>query len=320
MCRSCGFGGDLIQLAEYALTGGNAPSKGAEQHLEATHQEALRWLCERYGVVYAEGSSFGDQSLQFLNFITEEAHLELLARPNVLEVVKEQWGFDRSTVEQYQLGFVPDPLPVGIVDTAKQNPEAFRASGFGWVNDDGEVVTPFAGRIIFPYLEHGRTVYLIGRATKWTKTKDGKGTAKYYKLPVHSDRRPYISDRITNEHLYNESILATTKRVVITEGVADAVALSSIGVPVVSPVTITMNAVDIVRFVDKCREHGITSIEVLFDNELSGSGGHGATKLARALVESGFPVKILELPRGDLQQAAYDDRPVRLAHPHGHGQ
>lgn len=307
VCRSCGFGGDLIQLAEYALTGGNAPSKGPEQHLEATHQDALRWLCERYGVVYEEGSSFGDQSLQFLNFITEEAHLELLGRPEVLEVVHAQWGFDQSTVEQYQLGFIPSPLPVGIVDTAKQNPGAFRASGFGWVNNDGEVVTPFAGRIIFPYLEHGRTVYLIGRATKWTKTRDGKGTAKYYKLPVHSDRRPYISDRITNEHLYNESILSTTKRVVITEGVADAVALSSIGVPVVSPVTITMNAVDVVRFVDKCKANGITSIEVLFDNELSGSGGHGAKKLARGLVESGFPVKILELPRGETQQAAFDE-------------
>lgn len=311
ICRACdGINGDLIQFAEYALTGGGMPSRGSSQSTSQSHRDAVRWLCEQYAIPYEPNGVGADNALDVVHLFAMAAHDHLLASPDVLAWVQDRWGFDRATVEQYGIGYMPSPLLPAIVreSSGSGSMSDFRSSGVGFYPGGGvQLVTPFEGRVLFPYLEMGRAVYLIGRSTQWTPKRDGRTPSKYYKLPVHSDTRPYISKSITNDHLYNEPVLAESTTVVVAEGVADAVALSALGVPVVSPVTINFNKTDLERFVRKCGEHGIGRVEILFDNELSGSGNHGARRAGMKLVRRGLAVTILTLPLGAHQLAARDE-------------
>lgn len=309
-CQHAGVRGDLIQLVEYVLSGGRAPSHGDTQSSSPTHREAVLWLCQQFGIPFEETRTSADGALDVLHLFSMMAHEHLLSRPDVLEWIQDKWGFDRATVESYGIGFMPSPLLPALLTEAQHASSrgAFRASGIGWYTADGKWRTRFEGRITFPYLEHGRSVYLIGRATPWTPTLDnGAKAPKYHKLSVHSETRPYISPRITNDHLYNEPVMAGTDEVGVLEGVADAVAISSLGVAVVSPVTISFNAVDLERFVRKCQENGIRRVWILFDNELSGSGNWAARRVAKKLIEHGLVVSIVTLPLGPEQKAARDE-------------
>ena len=98
--------------------------------------------------------------------------------------------------------------------------------------------------------------------------------------------------------------MAVADEVGVLEGIADGVAISSLGFHVVSPVTVSFNEVDLERFLSKCREHGIKRVWVLFDNELSGSGNYAARRTALKLVEGGLTVRIVTLPLGPVQKAA----------------
>jgi DNA primase len=309
-CQNSGISGDMIQFVEYVQTGGRAPSKGSEQHSSSAHREAVRWLCEQYAVPYDDDRRGGDPALDVVHIFAMAAHEHLLRSPNVLEWIQEKWGFDRATVEAYGIGFMPSPL-LPLIAVEANRPEsraAFRSSGIGFYPPDGSFTTRFEGRVIFPYLEHGRAVYLIGRSTPWTPARDDGGhVPKYHKLTVHSDQRPYVSEKITNDHLYLEPTMDGATTILVAEGVADAVASSTLGVPTVSPVTISFNKVDRERFVRKCKEKGIRRVELLFDNELSGSGNVAAVRTGVQLVEAGLCVLVLTLPLGPKQVAARDE-------------
>lgn len=309
-CQGSGMRGDLFQLVEYVLTGGQAPSRGNAQGASAGHRRALEWLCGQFGIPFDDGHVSGDEGLDVVHLFAMAAHEHLLERPDVLEWIAEKWGFDRATVEAYGLGFMPSPVLPAIAAEASraESRAAFRASGLGWYAPSGEWRTHFAGRVTFPYLEHGRAVYLIGRSTPWTpRLENGAQPPKYHKLAVHSEQRPYVSERVTNDHLYNEPVMGNADEVGVVEGVADAVALSALGVPVVSPVTISFNAVDLERFLRKCHENGIRRVWILFDNELSGSGNWAARRVGVKLIEGGLVVRVLTLPLGPSQRAARDE-------------
>ena len=306
-CQGSGYYGDLIQFVEYVLSNGAAPSHGKTQSGSASHQAAIEWLCREYGIPYHSGDRFIDPALDAVHLFAMNARENLLQRPEVLEWIAAKWGFDLDTVERYGLGFMPSPMPPALLAETKR-PEskgAFAASGLGWFDPAGDFRTRFAGRITFPYLEHGRAVYLIGRSTPWTpKTDEGFEPPKYHKLAVYSDTRTYLSKSISNDHLYLEGAMAGAREVGLLEGIADALAISNLGVSVVSPVTIALNAVDLERFVRKCREQGIARVWILFDNELSGSGNQAAIEQAKKLVEAGLSVTIVTLPLPPAQAAA----------------
>jgi len=307
-CQSAGMRGDLFHLVEYVQTNGRAPTKGEGGGHERT--EALRWLCDQFGEPFNEGrDSDQDEALIGLETFVLAAATYLLERADVLEWIEQKWGFDLDTVIAYRIGFMPDPLLPEIAADAAKNKLRYRSAGLGWY-DDGKFTTRFAGRITFPYLEHGRPVYLIGRATPWTPKIPVEGRApvappKYHKLSVHSATRTHVSPSITNEHLFNEPVLKTCgAEVGVLEGIADGVAFSHVGIDVVSPVTISFNGPDLLRFVAKCHEHGIKVVWILFDNELSGSGNFAAIRAGRQLIEGGLDTRVITLPPGEQQLAA----------------
>jgi hypothetical protein len=309
-CQSYGVRGDLVQLVEYVLTGGQPPTQGAAQNNSASHREALNWLCDQFGISFDESRVGGDVGLDVVHAFAMAAHEYLLDSPTMLEWILDKWGFDLETVEAYGLGFMPSPLPPKIYNEAHnaQSRAAFRASGLGYYDPQQKWHTGFEGRVTFPYLEHGRAVYLIGRATNQTPpAQEGRLASKYYKLLVHSEKRRYISERITNNHLYNEQQMRGADSVVVAEGVADGVALSSLGICVVSPVTISFNEADLKRFLEKAHKFGVKRVDILFDNELSGSGNWAARRVGVQLVKGGIETRILTLPLLEPQLRAREE-------------
>ena len=310
-CESAGVSGDLIQLVEYVLSRGQPPSRGKAQGSSEGHRQALAWLCEQFGIPFEEESIYRDAGLEVLHMFCMAAHQHLLGWQEGLDWVQNKWGFDLATIHDYGLGYMPSPILPSIAAEAAQpqSREAFLASGLGWYPHKGVWQTRFAGRLTIPYLGQGYSRYLIARATPWTPKIEGQGNrvSKYYKLPVHSEKRPYISKRITNDHLYNEEVMRGATEIGVVEGVTDAIAFSAMGLRVVSPVTTAFSAVDLERFIRKCHEYGIKGTWILFDNELSGSGNWAARRTGLKLVEGGLSVKILTLPLGDKQQAAKDE-------------
>lgn len=313
ICRACeyrGVYGDLIQLVEYARTGGQPPTHGPAQRDSATHLDAMQWVCGQYAIPFGKRENFSDAALDAVHLFAMEAHRYLLTRDDVMQWVLTQWGFDRSIVEDYGIGFMPSPMLPSIAQEAvrKESRRAFDSSGLGWYAPDGRFDSHFAGRITFPYLEHGRAVYLIGRSTPWTPERaNAQRVAKYHKLRVHSEKSPHISKSITNDHLYNERVMRGATTVVVAEGIADAVALSAMGVPVVSPVTVNFNRTDKDRFIRFAAKHGIERVEIVFDNEMGGVGGHSAVRTAQALVEGGMRASVITLPLGEDERAARDE-------------
>ena len=310
-CATAGMRGDLFHLVEYALTNGQAPEKGEGGGPGRT--DALRWLCTQFGEPFHEGrDDEQDEALLGLETFVLSAANHLLERPDVLAWIERQWGFDIDTVISYRIGFMPSPLLPEIVKDAEQNKARYRTSGLGWYMD-GKFQTRFEGRVTFPYLELGRPVYLIGRATPWTPMIPVEGRApvtppKYYKLPVHSETKSWISPSITNNHLFNEPVLkACGHEVGVLEGITDGVAFSAIGINVVSPVTINFNGPDLERFVQRCHENGVSVVWILFDNELSGSGNWAAIETGSQLIEGGLETRVITLPPGAEQLAAIEE-------------
>lgn len=312
-CAESGMSGDLFQFVEYVLSGGAAPSKGVGAMRRESHVAAVRWLCEQYVIPFDSVEITLPAEMEALDQFAGLAHDYLVsgAADHVLDWIQEQWGFSRDVVETFHLGFMPSPLIpelLQLVESSGAFRNALRSAGVGFMHSSKhQFVTPFEGRVTFPYLEHGRAVYLIGRATPWTpKGEDGSGArAKYYKLPVHSEKRTYISPRINNTHLFNDGALSGCKRVLLTEGVADAVAIASTGVRgVVSPVGLSAREDVAEALAARMRREGAEHVDIAYDAELSGSGSQGARASAVRMIEHGMSVSILTFSPGPKQEAA----------------
>ncbi len=101
---------------------------------------------------------------------------------------------------------------------------------------------------------------------------------KYKKLPVYNEQKyPHIARCISNERLYNEDCLLTRQdRVVITEGVTNAIALMERGFTVILPVTVRIKETDWKRLLPRLRN--VETVYLCQDNDISEAGLNGALR------------------------------------------
>ncbi|WP_343044893.1 toprim domain-containing protein [Methanofollis tationis] len=149
----------------------------------------------------------------------------------------------------------------------------------------------FRGRIVFPYLDgEGRPEYFIARATGET--------------PAHGDRPPakYVKQIVTEtgprEPIFGAWSVIDGAPLIVTEGIADALAVLQDCRPCISPVTTRFKRERIEAAAACCRRAG--AVYVVMDSEESGAGMAGAAKTAHALLAHGIErVYIGTLPRPD---------------------
>jgi len=237
--------------------------------------------------------------------------------PELRAYAKGKWGITDDTIDSLKIGYAKPGNGsnlIGVIDD-----DTLLKTGLVnivYANDDtNTAVEIFQGRIVFPYWNGGKVVNFAARGSE--KDKEGKVKnpeeqellktpntpyegAKYKKLLVHSEKRPYVNKSINNRYLFGEDSIRKQDYCIITEGIADAIMLMQNGIPVLSPVTVQFAENDHDKLVHAARR--LKTVYICNDNELSGAGEHGAIKTALLLKNEGVDVKIILLPKENLSK------------------
>lgn len=211
--------------------------------------------------------------------------------PELYSYLKEKWGIAREMADRLKIGYATKSRDLKDLDVT-----TLKKSGLVYVNNGmtgGEV---FTGRIIFPYWKNGKVVYLIGRQTKETpQKKDGSEPSKYQKLLVHSDKFPYVSPAVQNSYFYGEDSLRGSDYCIITEGVADCIAMLQAGFPCISPVTVQFREKDNPKLISLAKR--LNRVYICNDNEANKAGLKGALNTSEALEGAGIETRLITLPK-----------------------
>lgn len=263
--------------------------------------EVLRMAADQAGIELAEMTEeeqeAAKEKVNIQNLFTEAAekyHNNLKEKPGIYDYIFEKWGIKPETVDWLKMGYAEKSR--NLWDLLEKDQTTLKKSGLVYVNSGkmgGEV---FRGRIIFPYWKNGKVVYLIGRQTDETPLKkDGSEPSKYKKLLVHSDKYPYVSPTVQNSYFYGEDSLRGSDYCVITEGVADCIAMLQAGFSCISPVTVQFREKDHPKLLNLVK--GLNRVYICNDNEANQAGLKGALNTAEALESAGVKVRLIELPK-----------------------
>jgi len=151
----------------------------------------------------------------------------------VVDWVKKKYGFSEEHIERFDIGYSP-PDERGLLKVLEREiSESAYKTGLIHLNN-GKFKDFFRGRVIFPYKIQKEPVYFIARETPWTPENNFKGN-KYLKQLVGKNKN-YVSEQVTNRIFGADSVLGKEK-LIITEGITDAISAQIWGNPVISPVS-----------------------------------------------------------------------------------
>jgi hypothetical protein len=221
----------------------------------------------------------------------------------MLAWLKENYAIDEQAIDDLLIGYSdnePGTFRVLKADPFNFTEKELLASGAFFPKEGGGGFALFDKRITFPFWSRGSVVFMIGRKTPLTPNNKFE-SGKYKKQTVHNaETRKYVARGIDNSVLYNEDcLISKPKRVVITEGVTDCIALMQRGIPTISPVTVRIKNDDWQRILPKLK--GVETVYICQDNELSLVGLKGAMDTAATLSESHIDTRLVVLPLGQKQ-------------------
>lgn len=225
--------------------------------------------------------------------------------------LKDHYGFTDGTIDTFKIGYDPGGLWHELKKLGCSDDEVFDLVPL-FTSKTAPPRSFFETRLVFPYWNHNRVVYLIGRATEETpqinvKGKDGgeekRPAPKYTKLPVRGPERPYVSETIKNDWIFNaEAAEKVTDILVVAEGIADGLSCIQSGWPTISPVTTSFSDKCVPQVITLCRK--VKRVVLVPDQERSGAGMAGALKTVALLCNAGIDARIAVLPHEELKRAA----------------
>jgi DNA primase catalytic core len=287
-CFNCGEGGNSINWVML--------NRGME------FMEAVRYLAARYDVEIEDLTDEEKAELQKhfkikkkLSEIYEETANWYNSKltDELYQIIEEMWGIDREIVNELKIGFAP-------ADKAALKTHLIK-KGFKWsfLKKTGLFVARqdfFQGRIVFPYFKNYKPVFFIARKTKYTPDNKYEH-GKYKKLRTHSKKNSHIFEEVQNNTFYGEDTVGKSNKLIITEGITDAITTIAKGFSCISPVTVQFREKDYSKLNEFAEKANV--IYIVNDNEESGAGEQGAWKTAEFLNGKGHNVRIVKLPRPD---------------------
>lgn len=205
--------------------------------------------------------------------------------------IYKQWGIEKYTVDKYKIGYSRPGLYDHLISSGYSKSQILKTGLFTKFGND-ELVEVLEKRIIFPYLDNGEPIYLIGRNT----FKDNR--PKYVKLPINNNRKKYISKQVKNVIFGIDSLVDVDRRFcLITEGVTDCIMAHQNGIPTISPVTVQFRKKDADVVYQWIKD--FETVYICNDNEINQAGAEGAKAIAWSLIEKDVDVKIVTLPRDE---------------------
>jgi DNA primase len=318
-CFACGVGGDALQLVEWVFHGAVSKGKGG---VTSTHRAARDWLAQMIGLPllseygmsqddlerFEENRARDDAVFVAMTELARYYHAKLMAdTPDAAQI--REWLFRTYTITEDSLrrlliGWADDDEAFDRVMPHCESERALIETGAFRVDSNDNCIPFFQRRVVFPYWSAGRVVYMIARILPWDPSAADTFEPKYKKLPTQSDgARQYISKAVNGSVLWGEDVLAQRpKRVLVTEGVTDAIAAQQAGFAVVAITGALPSQTDIENVVRKLR--GCGTVYFAQDNEISGIGQFAAMKTARMLERESVECKIAVIPTRPDHEAA----------------
>ncbi|MCG7853486.1 MAG: CHC2 zinc finger domain-containing protein, partial [Methanosarcinaceae archaeon] len=186
-------------------------------------------------------------------------------------------GIDKESVDRFRIGFAPfnNKLAAFLLRTKGFHLDEVLSTGLIKQNGAGDFYPFFANRVIFPFLNNERAVYLTGRSINQTEPR-------YLNLPA---------GEFFKKTIYNSNALrSAAKEIYITEGIIDCILAEQMGFSAIA--LAGMVAKD-----DLAKLLNDKNVYIAFDNEESGAGQKGAEKLASDLLIHEKDARIITLPR-----------------------
>jgi DNA primase len=309
---------------DYGIKEGGDVFSYIQKKDDVSFSEAVKILAKRAGVTYNGGldggatkevTDFIELSLErryILRVLTTAAHFyhKTLA-PEIREGIKNQYGFDDECIDRFKIGWSTGRgLMEHLLSCDGITREKAIKSGLFFQMPDGTCVEFFNSRIVFPYWNKNFVAYFIGRRVDGITSDADYEKAKYKKLLTHSEKHEYVSRYVANDVFFGEdSVVGHVDRLIVTEGVTDAISALNAGFPCISPVTVRFKDKDIAKLV----EFGSRSKEIFVVNDEEEGKVHattgrvfypgleGALKTAKAFFDGGLDARILRLPRDEGQ-------------------
>ncbi len=283
-CFGCGKGGDIFEFI---------------QEIEGMEfVEALTVLAQRAGVTLQRDGSYSKEATDKRNRLREVLSLAAQFYHTVLRdsdaaqearAYLERRGVNQNMIEQFQIGFIPEPKDSWTVLTdfltkkKGYGVEECIAAGISKRNDRGRVYDTFRARVMFPLCDvHGSVVGFTGRLLQ-----DQDGVGKYVNTP-----QTELFDK--SQVLYGLHFAKQSAKqagyFVLVEGQLDVIAAHQIGmsnVVAASGTALTDRHVQILK-------RYVPQIRVAFDND---SAGERAAKHGIDLaLEVGLDVRVIQIP------------------------
>lgn len=209
-CFVCDMGGDIFDFVM--------------QKENLTFKEAVRLVCEQYGVEYGEdGGVSDDGEARSLYQLMDEARkffVASLAESDAAQEYLAARAFTQETVDFWGIGWAPGrgKLHQHLLSLGFRDEEMIVA---GLIRDDGSGKDYFYDRLMFPIANTiGKTVAFGGRVI-------GDGSPKY----LNSIEHPIFRKRsvLFGLHAARKAI-AAADAVIVTEGYVDAIMMHQAGV------------------------------------------------------------------------------------------
>jgi len=262
--------------------------------------DAVKTVCDTCNIPYQELTS--EQKAEYEKKRKEEKEVRALKKEcfkfyhqQMTEQQRDYYhsrGLTDKTIDHEWLGYAPcgNVLVEYIVKKfGSQITEALKKTGLVFA-ERGRLIDRYQDRYVIPYWYRDEIVFSIGR------TVDPKieSTKKYVKQLTH-DKYHYVSDVAIRHIIWGEDLIRGAKRIIVAEGVFDALLAKQLGYKVISPFTNRFSRKDNERIAELCR--AADAVYLIFDSEASGAGSEGAVKTAKELEKAGVNVKIATIPR-----------------------
>jgi len=284
-CFGCGKGGNAVTFIM--------------EHEQMTYPEALRWLARKYHIEIKEhqltDEEQHEQSKRESMFIVNEwaaSYFEHTLKDTAdgvafgMQYFRSR-GFRDDTIARYRLGYdVPNRQTMPSQALAKgYNAEYLEQTGLCYKTDKGELISRFAGRVIFPWIGvSGKVVGFSGRVLD-SRTKGVN--QKYVNSP---DSDIYHKDHELYGIYQAKRAITREDCVFMVEGQADVLSMYQCGIENVVANSGTALSIHQIHML-----HRFTSnITLLYDGDAAGI--HAALRGTDMLLSEGMNLKVVLLP------------------------
>lgn len=211
---------------------------------------------------------------KILNQITELCQRELTEEQK--EEIMEKRDLTEETIDQAQIGYFNDQVDQALRNRYTRQ-ELIDTGIYMEVGEDNKLWPILQDRIAIPYTSYNQTWFFIGRKTK--ESQD----SKYKKIKeTEYNKHPVWQHREDND------------KVIITEGIYDAISVMQAGYSVISPITPKWKKEHIDK-VSKQAKH-YDHVYIAMDGDKAGQ--EGQRKTANKLTKAGTEPHLIELEDG----------------------